>query len=141
VLLKAQYRQIFEALLAGEVPLTYNCSAGQDRTGIATALILSALGVPRHVIYQDYHLSTEYRRPELERGKVDYAQYPNNAMARMLAQSGTRPKPLYTPNGESYLAVTFAELDKTYGTVEAYLDKELGVDAGELAKLKAMYLE
>jgi len=147
VMLKAQYRQLFDSLAAGEVPLTYNCSAGQDRTGIASALILSALGVPRNVIYQDYHLSTEYRRPANERGNVEYASSaPTNAMAKMFLRLGSqpgadRPTPLYTANGESYLAATFAELDRTYGSVEAYLDKELGMDAAELEKLKAMYLE
>jgi protein-tyrosine phosphatase len=147
VTLKAQYKQIFDSLVAGEAPLAYNCSAGQDRTGIATALILSALGVPRHVIYSDYHLSTEYRRPDMERGGVDYAKHaPTNAMARMFVQyasspQGLQPQPLYTANGESYLAATFAQIDKTYGSVEAYLAKELGVDAAGVAKLRATYLE
>lgn len=57
-MLKPQFKQIFDSLLSGDVPLTYNCSAGQDRTGIATALILTALGTPRDVILSDYHLST-----------------------------------------------------------------------------------
>lgn len=141
VLLKAQYKQIFDTLLAGEVPMTYNCTAGQDRTGIASALILSALGVPRHLIYQDYHLSTEYRRTDRERGKVDFAKF-DSPMARVLTQPGSeKPRPLMTANGESYLAVTFANLDKTYGGVEGYLQKELNVGPAEIARLKALYLE
>src|SRR3990170_8050887 len=58
VSLAPQYKALFDGLLAGEAPLAFHCSAGQGRTGVATALVLTALGVPRDVIYADYHLST-----------------------------------------------------------------------------------
>lgn len=35
-------------------PLLYHCSAGKDRTGVMTALLLELLGTPRHVIMDDY---------------------------------------------------------------------------------------
>lgn len=66
-------------------PVAYNCSAGQDRTGFASAVILSALGVPREIIVRDYHLSSEYRRPEFEMTKFDPAAFPDNAAAKMFA--------------------------------------------------------
>ena len=58
---QAQYRQFF-ALLQQEQTgsLLYHCSAGKDRTGIATALILEALNVDRDTIMQDYLLSNPY---------------------------------------------------------------------------------
>ena len=37
-------------LAEGEVPLLVNCTAGKDRTGIACAVILAALGVPREQV-------------------------------------------------------------------------------------------
>jgi hypothetical protein len=37
----------------------FHCSAGKDRTGVATALLLSALGVDRETIIQDYLASAE----------------------------------------------------------------------------------
>src|SRR3546814_18531331 len=66
-----QLRVLFDTLLAKEGPVVYNCSAGQDRTGFATAMIMSALGVPREVIYKDYLLSTGYRKPLYELPKID----------------------------------------------------------------------
>ncbi|MBL7373677.1 tyrosine-protein phosphatase, partial [Escherichia coli] len=42
-----QYRRMFGELLAGRAPLAFNCTAGKDRTGVAAALILTALDVPR----------------------------------------------------------------------------------------------
>lgn len=35
-------------------PVLYHCSAGKDRTGILTALLLESLGTPRDVIMDDY---------------------------------------------------------------------------------------
>lgn len=44
VTFNGQYRRMFGELLAGRVPLAFNCSAGKDRTGVAAALVLTALG-------------------------------------------------------------------------------------------------
>ncbi|MDP5054120.1 MAG: tyrosine-protein phosphatase, partial [Congregibacter sp.] len=38
--LQPQITMLFEEALAGHVPLVVNCSAGQDRTGISSALLL-----------------------------------------------------------------------------------------------------
>ncbi|MYI82119.1 MAG: tyrosine-protein phosphatase [Chloroflexi bacterium] len=53
--------------LAGERPtaLAYNCTAGRDRTGLVTAVILRALGVSDEDIVADYHLTDRYRPSEL----------------------------------------------------------------------------
>ncbi len=44
---------------APEGGVLIHCSAGKDRTGILTALALSAVGVPREFIIEDYALTTE----------------------------------------------------------------------------------
>jgi protein-tyrosine phosphatase len=46
----------FFQLLANQdsYPLLFHCSAGKDRTGILTALLLDFLGTPREIIYDDY---------------------------------------------------------------------------------------
>ena len=41
---RPQHRALFQDLLKGEGAVLYHCTAGKDRTGVATALILSALG-------------------------------------------------------------------------------------------------
>ncbi|MCB1645508.1 MAG: tyrosine-protein phosphatase, partial [Pseudomonadales bacterium] len=80
--LKPQLRTYFAAALQGK-PLVVNCSAGQDRTGVAAALMLSALGVSRDYVVYDYLMSTHYRRPGIERGNVDLqAAAETNAFAR-----------------------------------------------------------
>ena len=59
----SQYRRMFGELLAGHAPLAFNCSAGKDRTGIAAALLLTALGVPREGVIADYMLSNQTLDP------------------------------------------------------------------------------
>lgn len=49
------FKQFFSVLAKPErYPILYHCSAGKDRTGILTALLLETVGTPREVIYDDY---------------------------------------------------------------------------------------
>ena len=49
------FKQFFAVLAKPErYPVLFHCSAGKDRTGILTALLLEAVGTPRNVIYDDY---------------------------------------------------------------------------------------
>jgi protein-tyrosine phosphatase len=140
--LAPQYRAIFRELLSNKGPVSYNCTAGQDRTGVATALILAALGVPSQTILTDYHLSTKYREPLNEMPNVDPAQYPNNPAAALFAKARFMPPPaLYSPDGRSWLAILFDKIDGRWGSVENYLQQSLGIGPAELAQLRAEYLE
>lgn len=144
VSLAPQYRAIFAALLEGKGALVYHCSAGQDRTGVGTALVLAALGVPREAILADYHLTTAFRRPEYELPAIDAARFPGNVVAASYGGPGSatrKPRPLYDANGKAHLAATFDEIDTRWGSVERYLDEVLGIDAVDLAALRAGYLE
>jgi protein-tyrosine phosphatase len=144
-LLVPQLRMLFHTLLADEGPLVYNCSAGQDRTGFATAMLLSALGVSRDLIYSDYLLSTTYRHPEFEMPKLDPAQT-NNPIAAYYARAQQDPnyrKPtrLVDANERPLLQSSFTEIESRWGSVENYLAKEIGVEPGDLARLRDEYLE
>lgn len=49
------FKSFFKSLTKSETyPILYHCSAGKDRTGILTALLLESLGTPREVILDDY---------------------------------------------------------------------------------------
>jgi len=56
------YRQFLNQLLTQNGPTLYHCNAGKDRTGIATVLIMTALGMDRNTIINDYLLSQTYGR-------------------------------------------------------------------------------
>lgn len=145
-LLKPQYRAIFMRLLADEGAVMFHCSAGQDRTGIASALILTALGVDRETIIKDYHLSTPSRRPQWEMPSLDPAEHPNNPIVQYYSAAAKKPggvhaEPLYSRSGVSHLVQFFAHLEKEYGSVEGYLQIELNIGPQEIAKLRSLYLQ
>ena len=49
------FRDFFSVLSKKEsYPVLFHCSAGKDRTGILTALLLDLMGTPRDLIYDDY---------------------------------------------------------------------------------------
>ena len=145
-MLAPQLRIVFDLLKHHEGPIVYNCSAGQDRTGFATALILSSLGVPRETIYKDYLLSVKYRQPKNEMPRIDVAKFPDNVAAQMFSRYQDMPayqvaQPLQEADGTPFLKGAFDEIDAKWGSVDAYLEKEVGVSKLDLARLKTLYLE
>ena len=67
VLQNPQVLRAFFGLLAKpeSYPVIYHCSAGKDRAGILTALLLDYLGTPRSLIMDDY-LQSQRNSPKLE---------------------------------------------------------------------------
>ena len=155
VLLRKEYKAMFHELVANHVPVVIQGAAGQDRTGIAVGLILSALGVPRETIYQDYLLSIESRTPANEMADVNLKDYAaTNSEARFLIAyrsyvekarrtRGNAPtvQPLKDSQGRPLLQDTFEHIEADYGSVSNYLVRELGVGAEDIAKLRTLYLE
>ncbi len=47
--------------------VVYHCHAGKDRTGIITAMVMGAIGVPDDVIAMDYAMSYDLLRPMREK--------------------------------------------------------------------------
>lgn len=143
-LLAPQYRSLYKRLIADEGAVLYHCSAGQDRTGIATALLYDVLGVDRETILKDYHLSTGLRRLQWEMPQIDPKDYPGNFLvqyyASSKAQGRTKAEPLYTPSGASNLAQFFTYIDQQYGGSEGYMKSVLGLRDADIDKLRANML-
>lgn len=106
------FREFFELLaVPGNVPLLFHCTAGKDRTGFAAAMFLSALGVDRKTVFDDYILSNKYLLEKYVAG-VDYDEV---------------MQPLYTVDAQ-FLEAAFEVVDGRFGGVEPYLRNCLGVD-------------
>jgi protein-tyrosine phosphatase len=117
----AQQRDFFRVLQNGDAPLLFHCAAGKDRTGVAAALLLSALGVDRDVIYEDYMLTNAALK-----GKYDHFKKYGSITT------------LFTSVKKEFLDAAFEEIEKRYTSVENYLTNELNVD---LEHLRSLYLE
>jgi protein-tyrosine phosphatase len=130
------YRALFAALLAGEAPLAFNCSAGKDRTGVGAALLLSALGVPRATIVEDYLLSNEHYRPGPE-----VAAAMSERHGRWLLALPPQMLQLMLTVDADYLEAAFRAVEHSHGSVAGYLEGALGVDAAARELLRGRYTE
>ena len=129
--LAPQYRELFVRLLSpGDGAVVVNCTAGKDRTGIATALVLTALGVPYKLVREDFLLSNVGLNMNSLAGSIS---------PQIAALPPEIAKPLLGVEGP-YLDAAFDQLRKDDGSVEAYLDKELGIGPIQVAELKRRML-
>ncbi len=135
----SHYAAIFDELAGNHLPLVVHCSAGKDRTGVGIGLILTALGVPRDVILEDYAMSEKYQEiPALEGRDYQFEEGdPQAALARL-------PKELVAPllgSNPAYLASAFSAMEDKHGSVMNYIREELQVSDEELVLLRENLLE
>lgn len=105
-----------------------HCLGGKDRTGLTTALLLTALGVEREVVLEDYLLTNDYRGAANVPEVVEL--FVESGMARKAAE-GVLSAPQWTM--EKALMV----LDEAYGGIESYLLGPGRMSPVRLAALRA----
>ena len=139
---RAAYSDTLHRLAAGELPLAFNCSAGKDRTGTAAALILSALGVPRELVVQDYVLSEQVVDFEaaLLTGDAEDQGAAGGPFGYLSASRAAVVRPLLRAD-PAYIGNTLDYLDDTYGGVMGYLRTALEIDDAEMERIRAALLE
>jgi protein-tyrosine phosphatase len=129
---KERYTPLFDSLINNKTysPMLFHCTAGKDRTGIAAALILYALGVDEETIFNDYEATNYYRRNENAK-----------AIAQMVKYYGLDEKMATNMMGakREYIQSTFTTIKAQYGTVDLYLEKVLGLNSKKIKQLRAIY--
>jgi protein-tyrosine phosphatase len=129
------YKEVFRRLAAGEIPLAFNCTAGKDRAGTAAALILSALGVPRATVVEDYLLTdriVDFKRVFTERAQTRKSTLMNQSPEILAA---------ILKSDALYLNAALDAVEHKHGSIEAYLNDALGVDEDALAAMRRQLLE
>jgi protein-tyrosine phosphatase len=133
-----QYAKILRRIAAGDLPAVEHCTAGKDRTGVFSAILLSSLGVPRDIVVQDYLLSNEYllapdtiatTTADLQRA-FGLAEPPDVSTVRTIMTA--RPETLET---------TLDKISKTYGSFANYLRDGLKLSDSEVAAIRQRLLE
>lgn len=130
------YGRLFRALLANEGNATiFHCAAGKDRTGMAAALILSALGVPRDVIVTDYLLTLEHF--DTSRLLETVEQHLRNAQVEYWERSWLMP---YCAVHQDNIEAFFEGIEAGYGSVTEYLQRALGLSSSDIQAARRIYL-
>ncbi|KAN0000206.1 hypothetical protein ACTFIZ_000665 [Dictyostelium cf. discoideum] len=104
-------------------PIMYYCSLGKDRTGMVSALLLSALGVSRQVVIDDYAKS-----------EANIAQFIDQ-IKKYFTRVGLA-KDEFVRSHRWTMEGLLTWIDKMYGGVPGYLDN-IGFSYQEQEELKA----
>lgn len=59
-------KDVFKTIADAPEGVLYHCTAGKDRTGVVSAILLSFLGVSEEDIVYDYAISREFNKVRLE---------------------------------------------------------------------------
>lgn len=131
----AAYKAMFAEIRAGELPLLFHCSAGKDRTGVAAALILLALGADRETVLRDFMITNTCR----PRSQAEY-----EASYGALVRKHPELQPTMAAMGgvvKENLLATLDAIDAKYPRIEDYFAAELEMTAADLEAMRTACLE
>ena len=116
-------RSLFALMLEDQnLPLLFHCAAGKDRTGFSAAVVLTAVGVEWASVLQDYLTTNQHWRRDFK--------LPHGLTEELGA-------PLLAAT-EDMLARSFKTIERRYGSFDAYLQDELGIDAPARLELERL---
>ncbi len=136
-IIQKQLKQFFSLLMNNRGgAILWHCSAGKDRAGIATALVLYALGVSKDKIIEDYAASAESSDDTV------------NLIVEKLFPDGTQKceehreivKKLFEAK-RCYIESFFKAIENDYVSIDNYLQKALEIHVDNLVRLKTLYLK
>ena len=131
---KVVWTKFFEILLKSKkLPIIFHCSAGKDRTGIASFMIQSIFKNPMDLIFENYLISND-----LLTIKAATAEQSTNSSN----QDSLVTKNMLSTLGkvqQSYLNAAIDEIDKKYSSLENYFISQLGLKVNDIQKLEQIF--
>ncbi len=131
---KVVWTKFFEILLKSKkLPIIFHCSAGKDRTGIASFMIQSIFKNPMDLIFENYLISND-----LLTIKAATAEQSTNSPN----QDSLVTKNMLCTLGkvqQSYLNAAIDEIDKKYSSLENYFISQLGLKVNDIQKLEQIF--
>ena len=121
---KKSIKEIFNIILSSEGNTLFNCSAGKDRTGILSMLLLLIAKVPEVDIIADYQVSYTYIKEYVTKMHEIHQEWPSFV---------GKSKP-------EYMEQTLEMFKNKYNSIDNYL-KELGFNREEIKKLQSKLLD
>lgn len=131
-----QWKKFFKILLESKGAVLFHCTQGKDRTGLGAILIENALGVDEGTIFDDYMQTNLYMNPQkdVESKAVEKALN----VVTPPKDEGTNPFLFVYPE---YYEMAMKTIKDGWGSVDAYLEQALGMDADMKQKLRDKFLE
>ena len=127
---KRAFKSMFNQLLVEDnYPIVLSCVNGKDYTGFAVSLLLTVLDIPEETIMNDYLLSNRYfdkRRTSFD--PKDCCDETQEALS--LIQSAD----------SRFLSYAREYIRQEYGSINDYLEEELGVTPDKKRQLKRLLL-
>lgn len=111
----------------------FHCTQGKDRTGVAVAVVLMTLGVPRSSIMRDYLKTNARCRIK------NYLIFLGTAVATLSLQKPVQLHQLMTAK-EEYMNAVFDVIDRLYGGTERFIHETLHIDDEMLRELRDDFL-
>lgn len=133
---KRAYAKFFRILLdtdPSKGAVLWHCVDGKDRAGLATMLLLSALGTDKQTILEDYMMSNSGKEAKLGKIRED---------CEALGMAPDKTEALQFASGavfERYLIHAMDTLEEKYGSVHGYLSEELGLTIQDIERLREKY--
>ena len=129
------YARFFQQVLETEHgAVLYHCTQGKDRTGVASALLLAALGASREIIVADFDATNRVYEKDVKKyvRRVKFWGGKEKEIAVVKAIMGC--------NTDNFIKALDA-VDAQYGSLETYLKGPMGLTSEDIQTLRDRYLE
>ena len=130
-----QYARFMRLVLdTEEGAVLFHCTQGKDRTGVASALLLAALGADRKTIVDDYDVTNFVYARDVRKysRRVKFLGGKEKELAVVKALLGAHT--------ENFVKALDA-VDRQYGSLDAYLKGPMGLSDEDIQTLRRRYLD
>ena len=129
------FTRYFQTLAATPGAVLVHCSAGKDRTGMICALTHHLTGVHRDDLMADFLATNHPGR--MEKRIAFLGPWLRDTAGKTVSEADLA---VAVSVHESYLDAAFEQITATSGSIEAYMEQVLGVDAALRRRIEARIL-
>ena len=131
---KHVWKEFIKILLkANNNPIIFHCSAGKDRTGIASFIIQKLCDNPMELIFENYLLSNELLTINAATAEQTTASKKDDQLiTEIMLDTLSKVK-------KSYLISGINEIENQFESLENYIIQELGFTDADIKDLKKLY--
>lgn len=131
---KHVWKEFIKILLkANNNPIIFHCSAGKDRTGIASFIIQKLCDNPMELIFENYLLSNELLTINAATAEQSTASKKDDQLiTEIMLDTLSKVK-------KSYLISGINEIENQFESLENYIIQELGFTDADIKDLKKLY--